>query len=335
MSWNMFKPKLPIDHYFRESYLPKRLVDASPATLKTYSITLRRFAKFCGKPVSVEDLTDKLVADFARWRLETVSKGTCKRDMDCILAIWRLAYSEGLVSRGPVIRAIHAPVPTPIALTQEQLDAVWKSIQTNPETVLVKSSTPRLEIPAPVWWSAMFLVCWDTAERFSPVFELKLCDVNTVDKWVRFPACDRKGGRQDSLKEIHADTAEAIERLLAYYQVRLIKSRVFRWASNHGSVWPALGRIMMRAGLPDSREFKFHCIRKSSVSHFASGGGDGCAHAGHSSDLITRRHYYDPRIVKRVGATQVLFRPKSQEVEVEPPADREPPKPAADWADWL
>jgi integrase len=111
------------------------------------------------------------------------------------------------------------------------------------------------------------------------------------------------------VKPIHPETAEAIKRLLDHYHKRQANSHVFRWASNTGTIWPRLGAIMDRAGLPDAREFKFHCIRKSSVSHFAAAGGDGASHAGHSSDAITRKHYYDPMIVNGANPTSILFRP--------------------------
>ena len=210
--------------------------------------------------------------------------------------------------RGPVIRPIHAPTPSPVALTREQVDAVWQAMRAETRKVLV-SPDPRLEVPGNVWWEPLFLLCWDTAERITPVFTLLERDLDLNKLWVRFPAASRKGSKCDSVKQIHPDTAQAIERLLSLYHKRQANSRVFRWSSNDGTLWPRLGAIMDRAGLPDAREFKFHCIRKSSVSHFAAAGGDGTAHAGHSSDIITRKHYYDPTVVSADKSTTLLFRP--------------------------
>lgn len=305
---NLFKKPMTVQKYFEEVYQPHRLLTASPKTIAVYQVTLRFFDEFCGRPATVKDMSDERIAKFAAWRLETVSRGTVKRDMDCLLALARFAFAAGLIKTPILIRPIHAPVPTPIALTREQIDAVWQAMKTETRNVLV-SPNPRLEVPGHIWWEPLFLLAWDTAERITPVFTLLERDINLDRLWVRFPAENRKGSGSDNVKPIHPDTAQAIERLLTHYHKRQTNSRVFRWSSNDATLWPRLGAIMDRAGLPDAREFKFHCIRKSSVSHFAAAGGDGTAHAGHSSNAVTRKHYYDPTIVCGDNPTSFLFRP--------------------------
>ena len=69
-----------------------------------------------------------------------------------------------------------------------------------------------------------------------------------------------------------------------------------------------MGRIMLRAGLPDSREFKFHAIRKSTASHYEAAGGNATKLLGHSSRKVTQT-YLDPRIVQTTPAVDLLFRP--------------------------
>lgn len=302
----------PLEHLFRKHYVPQRLLDGSPKTIKVYEVTFRFFAQFLGRTPRLCDLTDATISDFAAWRLTTVGRGTVKRDMDCLLAVWRFARDLGKVNRAPLIRPIHAPTPTPVALTREQIDDVWRAVRTETRPVLV-SPSPRVEVPGNCWWEPLFLLCWDTAERITPVFTLLERDLDLKHLWVRFPASVRKGRRSDNMKPIHPDTAIAIEKLLMHYSKRQTNSRIFRWASNDGTIWSRLGAIMARAGIPNSREFKFHCIRKSSVSHFKAAGGDGTIHAGHSSDALTRRHYYDPRIINRESAAAMLFRPGQED----------------------
>jgi integrase len=283
-----------------------------------YEITLRYFDEFCGGVARMGDLNDTQIAEFAGHRLQGVSRGTVKRDMNCLLALARFAFASGHTKSPVLLRAIHAPVPTPIALSREQIESVHNAIRHEIEAVVI-SYRPRLVVPGNVWWEALFLVCWDTAERFTPVFSLKECNLSLSDRWVRFLAEDRKGGKADSVKTIAEDTAAALERLLAFYPNRKPEGRVFRWAPNESTVWRRLGDIMLRAGLPDTREFKFHSIRKSSVTHLHAAGGDGCAHAGHSSDVITRRHYLDPRIARGADATELLFRPGASKAEIPAP----------------
>lgn len=298
----------PVLPFFHQQYVPQRLMDGSPKTIAVYLVTLGFFAKFLGTAPKICDLSDSKISEFAQWRLKEVSRGTVKRDMDCLLALWRFAHTTGLSKRGPIIRPIHAPTPTPIALTRDQVDAVWLAMRTESRPVLV-SPSPRLEVPGSLWWEPLFLLCWDTAERLTPVFTLVERDIDLHNLWVRFPAESRKGSSADNVKPIHPDTAEAIKRLLAFYHKRQGNSRIFRWSSNDGTLWPRLGAIMERAGIPNTREFKFHCLRKSSVSHLVAAGGNGADHAGHSNPQITKRHYEDPAITGANQGLTKLFRP--------------------------
>ena len=65
---------------------------------------------------------------------------------------------------------------------------------------------------------------------------------------------------------------------------------------------------MQRAGLPDTREYKFHAIRKSTASHYEAAGGNATELLGHSSRKVTQG-YLDPRIVRTKPAVELLFRP--------------------------
>lgn len=298
----------PLTEFFEQRYVPQRLLDCSVKTIAVYRVTLTFFGKFTGDTPKLADLNDHTISAFAKWRLEDVSKGTVKRDMDCLLAIWRFARDAGLLKRGPMIRPIHAPTPTPVAPTREQADAIWEAMNTEERPVLI-SCNPRIEVPGNVWWPAIYLLCMDTAERISPIFYLYENQIDLVNLWVRFPAESRKGKIEDNVKPIHQDTADAIRLLLSYYPKRQGNSRVFRWASNDGTIWPRLGAIMERAGLPNTREFKFQSVRKFSVSHVIAAGGNGSEHAGHRNPVVTKVHYDVPEIT-RSGAKNLRLVPR-------------------------
>ncbi len=302
-------PEMSIKEFFEKEYRPRRLLSCSKCTLKVYNITIKFFSEFLGREAKLSDLSDTSVAAFAEQRMEVVSRATVKRDLDQLLALWRFAHTAGALRKGPLMRNISVPTPTPIALTREQLEAVWEAIQLHAFPVVVNVRPERVTVPGKLWWSAIFLVCWDTGERIGAVLGLKECNLDLDGGWARFPAHDRKGGTADNLKSLADDTVEALRDLLDCYAVRRADSGIFRWANNKCGIWSNLGTIMKHAGLPNSREFKFHCIRKSSASHLAAAGGDARAHAGHSSDKITREHYLDPRIVGGPAAHSLLFRP--------------------------
>ena len=67
-----------------------------------------------------------------------------------------------------------------------------------------------------------------------------------------------------------------------------------------------LGRIMLAAGLPHSRAYKFHIFRKSVASHAEAAGGNATELLGHSARSVTLR-YIDRRIAPERHASDYLF----------------------------
>jgi hypothetical protein len=61
-------------------------------------------------------------------------------------------------------------------------------------------------------------------------------------------------------------------------------------------LWAVFKRHCGRAGVTYRRGF--HAIRKASCSYTAAAGGDATALADHADAATTRRHYFDPSIVK-------------------------------------
>jgi len=295
--------------FFESEYIPRRIPAASPSTIKSYRITFRMLDRFLGRDARLCDLNNGTIAAFQVERLKEVRRPTVKRDLDNIKAVWRYCCLRGKLKEFPDLPTISCAAPTPIALSEDDIHRVWQAIQAETRPVVV-SCSPLLEVPAPVWWSAIFLTCWDTGERFSAVFNLKEQTIDLTENWILFPSESRKGSVRDNLKPIAPDTAAALGELLELYSRRTYNTRVFRWALNKGLVWRRLADIMERAGLPDSREFKFHAIRKSVASHLYAAGGNAQRLLGHSSQRITDSHYLDPRIAHDDrGQLQRVFRP--------------------------
>jgi integrase len=71
-------------------------------------------------------------------------------------------------------------------------------------------------------------------------------------------------------------------------------------------VWP------LAAGLPDTREYKFHVLRKSVASHYEAAGGNATDLLKHSSRKVTLT-YLDPRVVRPAAPVDLLFRPGETE----------------------
>ena len=280
---------------FRDLYQPQRIPGASDKTLHGYDVTFNHFERYLGRVARLRDLNNRTVAKFQADRLKNCKRGTVKNNIDCLLAIWRWAAKKNLVGEWPDLVPIHVATPIPRSLTQEEMARVWQSIQAETRPVVV-SCSPLVEVPGPVYWSPIYLGTWDAAERQGAMFGIKEGDIDLDELWINFVAENRKGKRQNNIRPIMPDTAEAIRTLLSYYTRRSYNTLVFRWALNKGLIWSRWGEIMARAGLPDTREFKFHCIRKSAGSHSVRIGGNAARLLGHQNPATTDKFYIDPRV---------------------------------------
>jgi integrase len=73
---------------------------------------------------------------------------------------------------------------------------------------------------------------------------------------------------------------------------------VFPWHLCESSFYHHYGKILRRAGLPDERKTKSHCIRVSHASWREAMGGDASKDLGHADRATTQKHYLDPRIAR-------------------------------------
>lgn len=281
--------------FYTELYEPNALRSRRPNTKRLYRTTLRMFDKHLGRKATLADFNDATVNRFAAARIDAgLSKYSVNKDLFNLLAIWRWAHKKGYVTNWPDVALEETPHKAPVALLPEELARVTRAIQ--------HERSPVGNFAGPDFWLALFLICWDTAERISAVMALDWQQVDTRHRWVRFDAESRKGGRADNMLPIAKDTAAALAKL------RPREGKVFKWPYHPTYIYRRLGRIMRRAGLPDDRLHKFHCIRKSTASHYEAAGGNATELLMHSSRKVTQT-YLDPRIVKPVPAVHLLFRP--------------------------
>lgn len=156
--------------------------------------------------------------------------------------------------------------------------------------------------PGLAFWLALLFVLWDSGERINAVMGLTWDRVDLCHGWVRFDAEDRKGAGADTASRIAAETIAALR------AIKRPRGEVFHWPYSQTYLFRRLGEIMQRAGLPNSRLYKFHAIRKSVASYYEAAGGNATELLGHSSRRITKA-YLDVRIVGKASPIDVLFRP--------------------------
>jgi site-specific recombinase XerD len=264
-------------------YSPMRGI--SDRTLRLYGFTLAAFAEFLDHEPTVDDLEPLVVARFLSWRLRNREPGTAAKDRAQLRALWQLAWDEAIpgVKRGPSasLRRIVVPERVPEAwLTDEMRRLVAAAGE---ERGLVDG------VDAAGYWRALLLVTYDSAERISAVLSLRFADVH--DGLVHFRAEGRKGHRRDITRSIKPETQEAIAAISSPP-----RDIVFPWERAVSTLYHHLERILKRAGLPIDRRSKFHRIRRTSASYYEAAGGDAQVLLDHSSPVLKRRSYIDPRI---------------------------------------
>ena len=289
-------PRPTLRGFYREKFEPLRLRSRRPNTKRLYRSTLNAFDAFLGRPALLTDLRDETVNAFAAARLDSgLSKFSVNKDLSNLLAIWRWAHRKGAVCTWPDVELEAVPEITPVALTRDELARVKAAIESEPR--------PVGGLPGPRFWLPLFLLIFDTGERINAVMALTWDRVDLPGRWVRFHHDSRKGGRADNLTKIANDTAFALT------AIRRREGKVFVWPYAPNYIYARLAPIMQRAGLPDTKLYKFHCLRKSMASHLKAAGGDPQRVLRHSCAKVTRA-YIDPRIAPEgPSAVDLLFRP--------------------------
>lgn len=278
-----------------DQYRLRAMRSASPKSIKLSRFGVKRFEQYLGRCATLEDLTDDTVSRFVLWRRDHVAPTTVNRDLAVILALWRWGHRQGLIDRWPNVPQEPEPKRIPVAWTQDEFDRLM--------AVAAKQPGRVGRNPAGLWWTALLLVLFDSGERIGAVLSLSWPRVDLRGRWVVFDALSRKGRREDNACRIAEDTAAALQRL---HRTRGV---VFEWPYARDTIWLRYGRIVAAAGLPNDRKHKFHCVRKTTASHYVAAGGDATTLLKHSSRSVTLA-YIDPRIALPPQGIDLLWRPR-------------------------
>jgi len=281
--------------YAAEAYELQQLRSAADSSVRLYKIALRWFDRFLGHPATMDDLNDQTFAKFCRWRRSSVAAATVNRDLVTLLSLWRWCHRNSLCPRWPNVPLEPLPERTPIAWTREEFSRLFAAAQKVPGTLG--------DVPANVWWPALLLTLFDTGERVGAVLQLTWNDVDLRQGWIRFRAETRKGRGSDSMARVAPDTRRWLRKL------ERARGTVFLWPLSRTHLWTHYGRLLMKAGLPDDRLHKFHCVRKTTASHLEAAGGNATDALRHSSRRITLV-YLDPRICQPPQPVDRLWRPE-------------------------
>lgn len=250
----------------------------SEQSARRYRTTLNNFERWLDRPALLRDLTADNYGLFVKARQKERSAGTVRSDAEKLTVIWRWAALRAGGTIPPVV--LPCPVDTePVAWTLDELDRLERA---------ARRAVGRIGgIPASLYWPAFIGVAIDTGERLAAIHALRPDDVNLKRRQVHFRRETRKGGRRSVTKDVTGGTAAHLRKLLAYSPGRLFD------VVRPPTLYRPLNLLLARAGLPDDRVHKFHCLRKTHATHLHIQGGDATTSCDHRDPRTTVKHYID------------------------------------------
>ncbi len=281
---------MTLNELLNDFYAPIKAI--SERTIAVYGFTISAFAKNLGRDPELADLEELKIAKFLAQRVREREPATAAKDRAQLRALWEFAARRKLVDTWPTMPTVRVPERVPEAWFSSEVSAILAAAATEPGEIA--------GIAAPMWWRAIILLCYDSAERIGAVLSLKWKHVR--DDSVLFVAESRKGGRRDIIRQISQPTACALREIRGS---RTAEDLVFPWDRTYTHIWGRFGRIVKRAGLSSDRRSKFHRIRKTTASYYHAAGESAQALLDHSSPAVTRK-YIDPRIAKPRAAPDVI-----------------------------
>lgn len=283
-----------IREIFDGSFVRQRLFGKSAETRRQYLFAFSRFDLFLGRAAVLDDLDDDVVAVFLMAHAESHSARATNNIRAYLLSFWRWCNAKGYVALGPTIGKLPEPESVPLAFTKEQLKLLFAQAQ-NEGRNRIRASRLICGVPAGLWWESLYRSIFSTGERIGAVRRWLRPMLDLETGVISEPGGIRKGGR-------FAHVVRLTETSLGY--VRLVldshsEEEVFPWPRHPLAMYAVMERHLKRAGLPSSRHWKFHAIRKSHASYVALEAGEAAAQAslGHVSAANTKR-YIAPAIVK-------------------------------------
>jgi integrase len=282
-----------------ETYRLYRPQLADPAA-EQHQYAVRSLERFLKKTPDTSDLTEQTILRFLSARLRQASAWTCKRERGSLLLLWRFAWKRNLCEHDPHkadIPQVKIDANPPIALTQEQLQALLASAR------LERSTLRGTNIPKADWWYCLIAALYWTGARIGAMIAAEQHDLDRQTGWLLLRAEPAKTGIGQWC-QLPTDLAESIPSCES-------DDRLFPWPYHRRQLFAAMKRIAVRAGLPPSREYRFHCLRRTCATWAVVESGFPAAQRalGHTRESMTRR-YVDPRMV-RESLVDVLPMPQA------------------------
>jgi len=271
-----------LSEFFADVYRPLRLRGRSANTNRLYANTIRQYGLFLGREATTDDLNDLSVARFLEHRASCRSPYTSEKERNQLCSLWRCASDRRIVGDRPCVPQSPLPARVPQAWSVDEL----KRLLAHATVATGKIG----DVPAHVYWPALILCLWQSAERIGAILSVKKEDYSRPRILVR--AEYRKGGKRDKLYSFSDKACDLFDVLAKSSN----GPHLFEWPKNRLYLWDRFGKLLKSAGLGGGKRCKFHQLRRSAATHFCARGGDPTALLDHSSPRVTKA-YLDPRYI--------------------------------------
>ncbi len=270
------------------TYLPEKMVGATPDSKKHVLMSIRHLCRFAGRNVMFEDLSDELVSGYMGHMLDQgYARPTVNNNRADILCVWPLPTRRAL-DGWPSVDKMQVFRRLPTAWTMEDMGLILAACAATKGMVG--------EIPACKFWTALVLVMFDSGIRLNTAFSVEVSNLDVRTGWLTVPAEVQKQKAEQRFLLSH-QTTSALQILQDEWNRHRRLLFPFPWSEKQ--MWARLRDILHRAGLPLTRRDLYHKFRRTTASHIAAAAGIDAAarQLGHSGTTVTQR-YIDPRIAR-------------------------------------
>lgn len=303
-------PSMRLSEFFTRVYLPwmkGRL--ASNETVLLYQQAVDKWVAITGDP-PLYQITDELCSSFVEAlasspgrKNDTLASHTIVKH--CNHLQWILnrtgprepnhpkkRRNKGLLPEIPLIERPLLDIEPPDGdFTIDETLAILASFTSHKPRAPKESITG---VPADAWWRALIAVCYYSGLRIGAVMQLEWTFLQ--GEWLVVPprVMKRRKGKKQFLS---AEAREAIEPLRKGHKL------IFAWPNwlEKKGARRSMRRVfelrLIKAGLPEHRQFGFHGFRKAHATEIASVNPLAAQLSlGHSDSKTTTDHYVNPRV---------------------------------------
>jgi integrase len=303
------------------------LIDAAPATIAEYEITLRKWETYTNNP-PIRQIDNGTLDSFKATLLgEKLAPATVNKRVHHLRVILRrLGPQEtrypaglGILYRVPYTKKLREPAKLPRVLTQEQLAAIFTAcdVATWPaETKTLPGDgdfaiTPGYGakgtgIPPADFWRAIVVLAYNLGLSKEDLFGLRHDEVD-------FDACLITLVRGKTNRVLRLPMNDHVRNALATIWRPEIQDGLFYESKSNRQLYKQWHAIQNAAGI-SIPYFGFHDIRRTCATEFERlQAGAGTFMLGHSTPAVTWRHYRNPSEATKQAAA-MLPQPGSQKM---------------------